>query len=230
MARALDNPLIPHLDEIGSALARILVDGSFVRQLAVTMGRVTSGFAAAFCASLILGIAIGRNVYFRRFAEPAILLGLTVPGLVWALLCVIWFGISLTTSTLAVALSVAPPLTLSIAQGVRTVSADLQEITAVYQLSSFARLRFLWLPTLVPYLLSGVRIGLSMAWKVIVLVEIFGLSSGVGYRLNVEFSSMNVAAVLAWTIGFAAVMAALEYGIIGGLERRLTRWRRVASV
>lgn len=69
-----------------------------------------------------------------------------------------------------------------------------------------------------------------MGWKVIVLVEIFGLSSGVGYRLNTEYSAMNVAGVLAWTIGFAGVMALLEYGVIGGIERYVTRWRWVATV
>ncbi|HEV2573630.1 MAG TPA: ABC transporter permease subunit [Beijerinckiaceae bacterium] len=230
MASTLANPLVPHVAEIGTELVRIFSDGSFFRQLQVTLGRVGLGFVFAFILSLALGIAMGRNKYVARFAEPAVLIGLTVPGLVWALLCVIWFGISLTTSTVAVALSLAPPLTLSIAQGLKTVSAELQEITAVYQLSWRARLRFLWLPTLYPFLLNGIRIGLSMAWKVIVLVEIFGLSSGVGYRLNVEYSSMNVAGVLAWTIGFALVMAILEYGFIGWLERRLTRWRRVAAV
>jgi NitT/TauT family transport system permease protein len=230
MARTMANPLIPDIAEIGRETAKIFASGKFLQELGVTLRRVALGFSAAFLVSLTVGIAMGRSCLFNGFAEPAILVGLTVPGLVWALLCVIWFGISLTTSTVAVALSIAPPLTLSIAQGVRTVSADLLEISAAYQLSLWARLRFLWLPTLCPFLLAGVRIGLSMAWKVIVLVEVFGLSSGVGYQLNIEFSSQNVAGVLAWTVGFALVMAILEYGFIGGLERRVTRWRRVATV
>lgn len=230
MARLLANPLIPDVAEIGRETAKILGSGKFLHELGVTIQRVALGFTTAFVVSLVVGIAMGRSQVFNGFAEPAILVGLTVPGLVWALLCVIWFGISLATSTVAVALSIAPPLTLSIAQGVRTVSADLLEISAAYQLSIWARLRLLWLPTLYPFLLAGIRIGLSMAWKVIVLVEVFGLSSGVGYQLNVEFSSQNVAGVLAWTIGFALVMAVLEYGFIGGLERHVTRWRRVATV
>jgi NitT/TauT family transport system permease protein len=126
---------------------------------------VALGFLVAFVVSLILGICMGRNRYARQFFEPAILIGLTVPGLVWALFCVIWFGISLTTSTLAVALSLSPPLTLSIAQGIKTVNADLQEITAVYRLSIWSRLRFLFLPTLTPFLLNGIRIGLSWAGR-----------------------------------------------------------------
>lgn len=230
MARLLANPLIPGVAEIGRETATIFASGKFFHELGVTLQRVALGFSVAFLSSLAVGIAMGRSRIFNGFAEPAILIGLTVPGLVWALLCVIWFGISLATSTVAVALSIAPPLTLSIAQGVRTVSADLLEISAAYQLSLPARLRFLWLPTLYPFLLAGIRIGLSMAWKVIVLVEVFGLSSGVGYQLNIEFSSQNVAGVLAWTIGFALVMAILEYGFIGSLERHVTRWRRVATV
>jgi len=230
MARALHNPLIPGLSEVGVELVKILADGSFVQQMSITIERVALGFVLAFALAFAAGIGMGRSKKFNQFMEPAILLGLTVPGLVWALLCVIWFGISLTSSTVAVALGIAPALTLNVAQGIRSVNADLVEMSAVFQLSFWARLRFLWLPTLAPFLLSAVRLGLSLAWKVIVLVEVFGLSSGVGYQLNLEFSSQNVGSVLAWTLGFAGVMAFLEYGVIGMAERRVSRWRRVAAL
>jgi len=230
MAATLRNPLIPTVGQVWAALSDIVADGQFLRQIGITVQRVAFGFALAFVAALAIGIAMGRSRAFDRFMEPAMLIGLTVPGLVWALLCVIWFGISLTSSTAAVALSIAPALILNVAQGIKSVSADLAEMAAVCQLSAWARLRLLWLPTLAPFLLSSLRLGLSLAWKVIVLVEVFGLSSGVGYQLNAEFSSQNVAGVLAWTLGFAAVMAFIEYGIIGALERRVTRWRRVASL
>jgi NitT/TauT family transport system permease protein len=52
----------------------------------------------------------------------------------------------------------------------------------------------------------------------------------VGYQLNSAFSSQNVAAVLAWTLSFGAVMAVLEYGVLHPLERHLTRWRRESRV
>jgi len=86
------------------------------------------------------------------------------------------------------------------------------------------------LPSIVPYLVSCARLGFSLAWKVIVLVELFGMSDGVGYQLNSEFASQNVAGVLAWTLVFWAVMAVIEFGLMQTLERRLTRWRREASV
>lgn len=148
----------------------------------------------------------------------------------WALLCVIWFGVALTNPVIAVALSAAPALTLNIYQGVVAIPAELVEMTHVYKFSLGKRLRYLWLPGMQPALFSGARIGLSLSWKVIVLVEVFGMSSGVGYQLNNEFGQQNVAGVLSWTLLFGVVMAILEYGVLQGLERYFTRWRRSSSV
>ena len=78
--------------------------------------------------------------------------------------------------------------------------------------------------------MGGLRLGFSLAWKVVVLVEVFGLSTGIGYVLNSAFISQNVAAVLAWTIAFTVVVGVIEYGLFQTLERRLTRWKRKASI
>jgi NitT/TauT family transport system permease protein len=230
MASTLHSPLIPSLAEMGGELVRITRSGLLVPQLAATLGRVALGFVLAFVIAVAAGIAMGRSLWMRRFLEPAVLIGLTVPGLVWALLCVIWFGVSLANPIVAVALSAAPAIALTVAQGVRAVDADLVEMAYVFRFSRAVQLQRLWLPALAPHLLSGCRFGLSLAWKVIVLVEIFGMSSGVGYQLNSAFSSQNVAAVLAWTLSFGAVMALLEYGILQSLERYVTRWRRESRV
>jgi NitT/TauT family transport system permease protein len=230
MATTIHSPLLPGLADIGAAFAHLVVSGALLPQIGATLARVALGFALAFVLAVAVGIPMGRSPRARRSLEPAVLIGLTVPGLVWALLCVIWFGVSLANPIVAVALSAAPAIAITIAQGVRNVDADLVEMAFIFRFAPLARLRHLWLPALAPYLLSGARFGLSLAWKVIVLVEIFGMSSGVGYQLNSAFSSQNVAAVLAWTLAFGIVMAILEYGALQALERRATRWRRTARV
>jgi NitT/TauT family transport system permease protein len=70
-----------------------------------------------------------------------LLLGLTVPGLIWALLCVIWFGIGLRTSTTAIALGTAPALIVSIMHGIRSIDTDVIEMAHVFRFSPLARLR-----------------------------------------------------------------------------------------
>jgi len=230
MSALLDSVLVPGVPRIAAELVEIVVDGSFAEQLGITVLRVGLGFALAFVVAVAVGIVMGRSELARRFFEPAVLLGLTIPGLVWALLCVIWFGIELINPVAAVALSSAPALMLTIYQGTRSVDPDLLEMAHVYHFSRATRLRRLWLPALAPSLFAGARLGLSLGWKVIVLVEVFGMSSGVGYQLNNAFAAQNVAAVLAWTLLFAIVMAVLEYGVLQGLERRAGRWRKAVSV
>lgn len=230
MARTLASPLVPGIGEIGGEIERIVCSGAAAAQIGVTLWRILLGFALAFTVACSLGIIAARSSLFRAFIEPAIVLGLTVPGLVWALLSVIWFGVSLWTAVVSIALGTAPALMLSVIQGVRSVDVQIIEMAHVFRLSRWAQLRRIWLPSLVPYLFSGTRLGFSLAWKVIVLVELFGLSNGVGYQLNSEFSSQNVAGVIAWTIVFWIVMAVIEYGLIQTLERRSRRWQRAARL
>lgn len=230
MAARMASPLVPPLGEIADELLVLAQGGTLWANLEVTLTRVLLGFAVAFVAAVVLGIAMGRNIYVQRFFEPAVLLGLVTPGLVKALLCVIWFGISFINPILAVALAAAPALIVNITQGVRSVDPQLHEMAHVYKFSAWTRLTRIWLPALAPSLFTGARLGIAMSWKVIVLVEIFGLASGVGYQLNLEFSNHNVAGVLAWTIAFALVMTAIEYGVLQTLERRASRWRKESAV
>lgn len=229
MASLSDSTLLPGVDEIASAVGRIVGDGA-LGALWTTIVRVLLGFALAFVAAIAAGLAMARSRRARALLEPAVLIGLTVPGLVWALLAVIWFGLAQGGPVLAVALSAAPALVLNVYQGARAVDPGLIEMAHVFRFGRRARLTKLWLPALVPFLLSGARLGLSLSWKVIVLVEMFGASSGVGYELNSAFSDQDVASVLAWTIVFGLAMAVLEYGILRTVERRVTRWRKAVIV
>src|SRR6202012_5228669 len=146
-------------------IRRIVFSGLAIKQIGITFGRILLGFAVAFFVSLVVGIAAARNSSVRRFVNPAIILGLTVPGLVWALLCVIWFGVSWKTPVVAIGFGVAPALTVSVIEGVRAVDPDLIEMAHVFRIPLGARLRRLWLPAIVPFLLSGARLGFSLAWK-----------------------------------------------------------------
>lgn len=230
MAFLAGSPLVPGIADIWAEIARILASGQLAKNMLATLGRVACGFVLAFLTAFVLALGMGRRRGLAAFFEPLLIVGLTVPGLVWAILCIIWFGISVAGSAVAVAVSIAPAISLNLIQGVRAINAELLEVAAMLRLPLAVRMRRLWLPGLLPVVFSGARLALSLAWKVIVLVEMFGLSSGVGFQLNSEFGAQNVAGVLAWTICFAAVMAILEYGVMAPLESHLLRWRRAAAV
>ena len=228
LARVKRSPLVPDLGDVWQEVVRLLAGGMALEQVGITLWRIALGGLAGFGIAVLLALVAARSRFFSAFIRPAVLLGLTVPGLVWALLCVIWFGVGLATPVVSIVLGIAPPLLVTLSQGLKAVDHELTEMAQVFRFSRTARIRHVLLPSIVPFLISGIRLAFSLAWKVIVLVELFGLSDGVGYQLNSEFSSQNVAGVLAWTLIFWVVMAAIEFGIMQGVENRLTRWRKEA--
>ncbi|ANN65575.1 ABC transporter permease [Bordetella bronchialis] len=226
MARILHSPLVPDAADVASELLRITASGFAFSEIGVTFLRMSLGFLLALAIALPIGILAAVSRFAERFFEPGIILGLTVPGLVWALLCVIWFGVSLASPVVAVALGVLPALVISVQHGIRSLDPDLVDMVRVFRMPRGMVVRRVWLPLLYSFIISGCRVGFSIAWKVIVLVEIFGMSDGVGYQLNAQFSTQNVEGVLAWTIAFWAAMLLVEHGMFQLLEAHANRWRK----
>jgi NitT/TauT family transport system permease protein len=226
MALWLHSPLVPGCGAILRELVEIVRSGFAFSEIGVTFLRMSLGFLLALLFALPVGILTAVSRTAERFFEPGVILGLTVPGLVWALLCVIWFGVSLASPVVAVALGVLPALVISVHQGVRSLEQERVEMVRVFRLPPSLVLRKVWLPLLYSFIVSGCRIGLSIAWKVIVLVEIFGMSDGVGYQLNSKFSTQDVEGVIAWTLAFWIAMLVIEHGIFRPLEVHANRWKR----
>jgi NitT/TauT family transport system permease protein len=229
MAIYLDSPLVPLGGKVYQELLKILGNGLAFQELWVTFYRMTLGFLFATAVAFPIGVisAVSRNG--EKFFEPGLVLGLTVPGMVWAMLCVIWFGISLATPVVSVALGVIPSIVLTVQHGVRALGSETVEMTRVFRLKRSVILRRIWIPLCYSFVLSGARVGFSIAWKVIVLVELFGMSSGVGYQINSQFSLQNVEGVIAWTLAFWFAMMLIEYGVFRALERHANHWKKVAS-
>jgi NitT/TauT family transport system permease protein len=229
MARGLHSPLVPGVGAIFRELVKITDNGFAFAEIWITFSRMSLGFLLALAVALPVGIVAALSRTAARFFEPGIILGLTVPGLVWALLCVIWFGVSLWTPVISVALGVLPSLVIAVQQGVRSLSLETSEMVRVFRLKRATVLRRIWIPLLYSFLVSGCRIGFSIAWKVIVLVEIFGMSNGVGYQLNSQFSTQNVEGVIAWTLAFWVAMLGVEHGIFHPLEKHANHWKKVGG-
>lgn len=228
MALWLHSPLVPNLSAILREFLVIGESGKAFREIWVTFYRMGLGFLLAVVLAFPIGIASAVSRKAERFFEPGVILGLTVPGLVWALLCVIWFGVSIVSPVIAVALGVLPSMVITVQQGVRSLSADIVEMTRVFRLKRTTVLRRIWIPLLYASTISGARVGFSIAWKVIVLVEIFGMSNGVGYQLNSQFSLQSVEGVIAWTLAFWLAMMAVEYLVFRPIEKNASHWKKSA--
>jgi NitT/TauT family transport system permease protein len=76
-----------------------------------------------------------------------------------------------------------------------------------------------------PYLAAAARGGLSVTWKIVLIVELLGRSNGIGFALNLFFQNFNVAGILAYGLSFAGIMLLLEFFVLQPLEQRVNAWR-----
>ena len=217
--------LIPKPFDTFSEVGAIVGSGELFVEMGSTLRRVGVGFALAMIVSIPLGIFMGTLRSLESFFEPPVILGLTMPGLIWAVLAIMFFGLTETSAYAAVAITIMPMLTISIWQGTKSIDKDLIDMSGVFHASPWSKIVDVILPQLVSHILAAIRYGLGLAWKVVVVVEMFGFSNGVGYRVVRGFNTFSMKTVLAWTITFLVVMIVIEFGMIGWLERSVTRWR-----
>lgn len=217
--------LIPKPWDTFAEVGNIIASGDFFVEMGSTLRRVLVGFGLAMIVSIPLGILMGTLRSLESFFEPPVILGLTMPGLIWAVLMLMFFGLTETSAYAAVAVTIFPMLTISIWQGTKSIDKDLIDMSKAFHASPWSKVADVILPQLVSHILAAIRYGLGLAWKVVVVVEMFGFSNGVGYQVVRGFNIFSMKAVLAWAITFLVVMIIIELGIIGWLERSVTRWR-----
>jgi NitT/TauT family transport system permease protein len=217
--------LIPLPSATFSEVISIVSTGQFFSEMGATLRRVGVGFGIAMIVAIPLGILMGTVKNLESFFEPPVILGLTMPGLVWAVMAIMFFGLSEISAYAAVAVTIMPMLAISLWQGTKSIDKDLIDMSTAFRASPWSKIVDVILPHLISHILAAIRYGLGLAWKVVVVVEMFGFSNGVGYQVVRGFNVFSMKQVLAWAITFLIVMIVIEFGVIGWLEGKVTRWR-----
>jgi NitT/TauT family transport system permease protein len=102
-------------------------------------------------------------------------------------------------------------------------------MASAFRLSRAARLKHIVLPQLAPYFAAATRAGLSLVWKIVLVVELLGRSNGVGFEINMAFQQFDMKLLFAYALPFVAVMLGVEALLVQPLERYVSRWRRGAA-
>jgi NitT/TauT family transport system permease protein len=188
--------------------------------------RVFAGFLTGIAIGTPLGFIMGRSAYWKNFLQSPVVVAGSIPGLTYAVMAFVVFGISFWGPVWAVGLISMPYVALNVAEGVAGVDRNLVNMSTAYGRSQRQVFRHVLVPTVLPFIFAGVRLSFSLAWKVGQLTEVFGASKGIGFQIRRNFQLFNMPAVLAWVLLFIAFMLVLERLILIRLERRLFRWRQ----
>lgn len=222
-----DNPrILPGPWIVGPLIWRELLSGALLSNMTATLIRVTLAFTLAMGIGLAIGLVMGRSWRADRWLDPWLIVFLNLPALVTIVLAYLWIGLNETAAVLAVAANKIPTVVVMVREGARALDPALDDMAKVFRMSRLARLRHVVAPQMAPYVAAAGRSGISLIWKIVLVVEFLGRSNGVGFQIHLYFQLFDVGMVLAYALSFVVVMLLIEALIFQPWERWVTRWRR----
>jgi NitT/TauT family transport system permease protein len=208
-------------DSLVEEFSRNEVFGNF----ADTFYRFGVGVGLSVVVGILVGVLIGLSPMARAFLESPVMVGLSIPAIMWAFLTVMWFGFGHTSPIVTTFLTAVPFMIINVAQGVQGVSRDLRDMSSSYGVPLGRRVKDLVLPAVAGYVTAGIRFSVIMGWNGVLLAEWFGGSGGAGYRARYWYDANQFAGFAAWVVLFVGVIIVLDQLVFERLSRRAFRWR-----
>jgi NitT/TauT family transport system permease protein len=218
--------LFPSLETIATAFVRLTASGALPHHAADTVLRLMAGFAVAAIAGIAIGIVMGRSRLAEDLALPLVSMGAPIPGIAYAPLFLLWFGLGNVSTVLLVGFVSTFPIIFNTWTGVKAV----KEVWVRSALAMGADDRRLFhkviLPGALPYILTGLRLGLAQAWRILVGVEMLAaVPWGLGWMIFGAREFLNTDVMLAGVVVIGAIGLTLENLVFKRLEDfTVVRW------
>jgi len=222
---ALDLPafVLPGPPAVLAALSRFLVEPALLANAAISFGRVVASVSIAAVLALAIGAAVRGLPVLEETVERRILTFLnSFPSVGWAILGVVWFQISTGTVLFIQTAIVLPFCLINTLAGFRQVDPDLDELGRSLTRSRWRRLVKVTLPLMAPFLVAGIRIAYGICWKIALVSELFGASSGLGYQLMRAQSVSDAAMVFACCLVIVLIYGVTDWAVLRPLARRFS--------
>ncbi|MEY8200291.1 MAG: ABC transporter permease subunit [Colwellia sp.] len=226
MAWLIASPDFPSLFAVIKSLHFHFNEGEMITHILTTLRRVLLSFIIAMLLGGIIGIVMGVNAWVNKLSDSLLIIMLNIPALVTILLCYIWFGLVESAAIAAVVINKVPTVVVLIREGARAVDKDLLAVAKIYKLSASKTFFAVFLPQLYPFIIASARSGLSLIWKIVLVVELLGRSDGVGFALNTLFQFFDIAGILAYTIAFVVIILLIEMLVFKPFDKLVARGTR----
>ncbi len=226
----VDASIAPDPLRVLPVAAQLLVDPELARHTYASLGRVLAAVAIAVIGGTALMLA-ARFLYLARVLVSGRLLPLlnAFPTVGWAILAVVWFGVN-DASVVAVIVAILLPFTMvNVWSGLLRLDEDAYEMAQSFTRDRMRRLRLLVLPALLPEIVASARISYGVGWKVGIVAEIFGVTTGLGYLMSYARTVYDTALLYAAIVAILVLVFAFDWLIFARLERLLVRHRADAQ-
>jgi len=218
--------LFPRIETIASAFVRLVVTGILPLHALETLLRLAAGFLLGAVVGVTMGMLMGRYQWAEDLLVPVVSVGNAIPGLAYAPLFVLWFGLGNLPAVLLVGFSAAFPVVVNAWTGVKAVKSIWIRAAETMGATDGQLFRKVVLPGALPYVLTGLRLGLARAWRVLIAVEMLtSVSIGLGWLIFGAREFLNTDVMLAGITVIGLVGLGLEKLVFERVEKfTVVRW------
>lgn len=217
--------VLPSPEAVWQKLLRTLANGTLIHHTLVTLSEVLLGLLAGSGLATITGYFLARSTSLEKILSPFLVASQAVPTVAIAPLLIIWFGSGISSKVLICALTVFFPILVNTVIGFRTVPANLKDLMRSLHPNRWQMLKYLEIPSALPVLFGGLRIGATLSVIGAVVGEFVGSDQGLGFLINVGRGQydMPLVFVAIFTLIFLALCL---YGIALMAERLSMPWKK----
>ncbi|HXD97233.1 MAG TPA: ABC transporter permease [Candidatus Acidoferrum sp.] len=217
--------VLPSPAAVASGVGEIVRTGEIWRHTAASLARIAVGFGGAVLTAVLLGLLAFLSRLARGVVHDVLAVLNSTSVFVWIVISIIWFGLSNWAPIFTTFMITLPVVASNLVEGVAGVDRRLLEMGDVYRLSGWQKFTAIVVPSTLPYLVAGMKVGFGLALKVSVVAEIFGVTSGIGYVMNYSREILATQMVFVWALVMIAIMTLTDKLVFDTVSRRLTRWR-----
>lgn len=225
-AAELNSLLLPSIGESLEALKEIAASGLLLESFLITLKRTLIAYILSVFTGVFLALILNRFNFLKRTFRPFITIIQATPPVVWVSLAIVWFGVAADLTPIFLIFIVSTPIIfVNIFQALEEMNKDLIEMAEAYSTPPLRILKEIYLPSLLPALVSALSIAFAFAWKSSVFAEFIASSSGIGYQLSRANSLMATDKLFAWTFILVLFMLFVEYYLLEKLKKSVSRWK-----
>jgi NitT/TauT family transport system permease protein len=217
--------VLPSPWSVVKGFVAVVATGEVWTHTGASLYRIVVGFGGAVVVALLMGLAAFLSRAARGVVHDVLAILNSTSVFVWIVISIIWFGLSNWAPIFTTFMITLPVVASNIVEGVENVDRRLLEMGDVYRLDCRQKFVAIVVPSTLPYLVAGMKIGFGLALKVSVVAEIFGVTTGIGYIMNYSREILATQMVFVWALVMILVMMATDTLVFGLLSRRLDRWR-----
>ncbi|MGN0242782.1 MAG: ABC transporter permease [Lachnospiraceae bacterium] len=219
------NVLFPSPVKVFRKYIEVLSSGYLLSNIWVSLKRVLAGFCIASVIGLPLGILMGKSKSLHHFLNPLLRFLSPIPGVAWVPLAILWFGLGDSAAIFIISMGSMSPIIINTYQGMQNVDQKLYQVLEIMEANWYQTVRYCIIPSILPYVMAGFKLGLGFAWRVVIAAELVGVPKGMGYVLSVGRNTGDTAITLITIITLGIIMMLMEEFFFGMIEKRMNKWR-----